>query len=377
VLSTLAAKLFWVKGLLDFLTEVKEFLKGQIEEFNVVVMPDFFLDRFLSLKWNVKTFSENLLRVIQRKGGCIDGIGQVDFRGGNAINTASALIALDVKVTPIVCTNVLGLRLLKFYLKSEKVDFSHVKVFNKASITTAVEFKIKGEKVNVMLRDVGALSSFGPHNLSEEDFGVIDNADYVCVFNWAGTRHFGTELAETVFRHVKVKGKGKTYYDSADPTPNKRKIPQLIKEVLQSKNIDILSVNENEAICYASHLTGGAKALAKSLPFEESAKESARILAAHLSARVDLHTTSFSATFTRKGETVIPTFKVPVRRVTGAGDAWNAGNILGDAYGLSDGCRLTLANAVAAYYISNLDKMHPTRRQLIKFCDKLKLKAKA
>jgi len=374
VLSTLAAELFWVKGLLDFLAEVREFLKDPIEEFNVVVMPDFFLDRFVSLKWNVKTFSENLLRVIQRKGGCIDGIGQVNFRGGNAINTASALAALDVKVTPIVCTNSLGLQLLKFYLKSEKVDFSYVKVFDKASITTALEFEIKGGKANVMLRDVGALAGFGPHNLSREDFGVMENADYVCVFNWAGTRRFGTELAKKVFSHIKAKGKGKTYYDSADPTPNKRKIPQLIREVLQSRYTDVLSLNENEAVCYASYLTDDVKAWAKSLSFEELAKESARILASHLSARVDLHTTSFSATFTKKGEVIVPAFRVPVRSVTGAGDAWNAGNILGDAYGVSDGCRLTLANAVAAYYISNPEKMHPTRKQLMRFCNKLRMK---
>ncbi|MEM3824250.1 MAG: carbohydrate kinase family protein, partial [Candidatus Bathyarchaeia archaeon] len=266
-------------------------------------------------------------------------------------------------------------RLLKFYLKSEKVDFSHVKIFKKLSITTAMEFEIKGEKVNVMLRDVGALASFGSHYLNRDDFSVMEDADYVCVFNWAGTRRFGTELAKTVFTHVKTRGKGKTYYDSADPTPNKRKIPQLIKEVLQSRSIDVLSVNENEAVCYASYLRSDEmKALAKRLSFEELAKESARILAAHLSARVDLHTTDFSATFTKKGETIVPAFKVPVRRVTGAGDAWNAGNILGDAHGLSDGCRLALANAVAAYYISNPNKMHPTRKQLIKFFDKLKMK---
>lgn len=354
----------------DFLTELKDFLKGQSEEFNVVVMPDFFLDRLITLKLDVKTFSEKLWKVIQRKGGSIDGIGQADLRGGNAINTASALAALNVKVIPIVCTNTIGLQLLKFYLKSEKVDFSHVKVFDKASITTALEFEIKGGKANVMLRDVGALASFGPHNLSEEDFSVMENADYVCVFNWAGTRRFGTELAKKVFHHVKAKGKGKTYYDSADPTPNKRMIPQLIREVLQSGNVDILSVNENEAVCYASHLTNKVKALAKHLSLEELAKESARILAAHLSARVDLHTTSFSATFTKKGEVIIPAFRVPVRRVTGAGDAWNAGNILGDAYKLSDGCRLALANAVAAYYISDPKKMHPTRKQLMRFCGK-------
>ena len=95
--------------------------------------------------------------------------------------------------------------------------------------------------------------------------------------------------------------------------------------------MDILSVNENEAICYASQLSSEIEELKKRLRFEELAKESTRILASHLSARVDLHTTNFSATFTKKGETVVPAFKVPVLRATGAGDAWNAGNILGDA----------------------------------------------
>ncbi|MEM3442879.1 MAG: carbohydrate kinase family protein [Candidatus Bathyarchaeia archaeon] len=361
----------------DFLTELKDFLKGQSKEINVVVMPDFFLDRLISLKWDIETFSKNLWKVTQRKGGSIDGIEQVNLRGGNAINTASALAALDVKVTPVVCTDFLGLQLLKFYLKSEKIDFSHIKIFDKASITTAIEFEVESRRVNVMLRDVGALASFGPHHLNDDDFEAIGTADYVCVFNWAGTRRFGTELAKAVFRYVKAKGKGKTYYDTADPTPNRRKISRLIKEVLQSRYTNILSLNENEAVFYASYLTDEVKTWAKSLSFEELAKESARILAKHLSARVDLHTTSFSASFTKKGETIIPAFKVPVRTVTGAGDAWNAGNILGDAYELSDGCRLTLANAVAAYYISNPNKTHPTRRQLIKFCDKLKLKTNA
>jgi ribokinase len=322
----------------------------------------------------VKTFSEMLGKVVKRKGGCIDGIEQTELRGGNAINTASALTALNVNVIPMVCTNKLGLKLIKFYLKPRKVDLSHVKIFKEASITMAMEFKTEGGKLNVMLRDVGALAHFGPHHLNDEDFEAIENADYICVFNWAGTRRFGTELAETVFRHVKTKGRGKTYYDTADPTPNKEKIPELVKNVLQSKYVDVLSVNENEAVCYASQLSNKIKELRKSLRFNELAKESARILASHLSARVDLHTTSFSATFTEKGETVVPAFQVPVLRATGAGDAWNAGNILGDAHGLSDGCRLTLANAVAAYYISNLEATHSTRKQLIRFCEKLKRK---
>jgi len=354
---------------------MQRFLKSEIEELNVVVMPDFFLDRLVSLNCNVKAFSENLGDVVRRKGGSIDGIEQTELRGGNAINTASALAALDVKTTPIVCTSKLGAQLIRFYLKPETANLSHIKIFEKLSITTAIEFKTENGKVNVMLRDIGSLADFGPHHLSDEDFEAIENADYVCVFNWAGTRRFGTELAETVFRHVKTKGRGKTYYDTADPTPNKGKISKLVKNVLQSKYVDVLSVNENEAICYASQLSSEIEELRRSLKFDELAKESARVLASHLSARVDLHTTSFSASFTKKGETVIPVFQVPVLRATGAGDAWNAGNILGDAHDLSDGCRLAVANMVAAYYISNPNGMHPTRKQLIEFCEKLKRKS--
>jgi len=361
--------------LLGYLEELQKFLESEKEEINVVAMPDFFLDRLISLKCDVKNFSRMLRKVVKHKGGSIDGIEQVELRGGNAVNTASALAALNVKVIPIVCTSKLGLKLMKFYLKPRKFDLSHVKIFDNTSITTAIELENEKGKVNVMLRDVGALADFGPHHLNDDDFEVIENADYVCVFNWAGTRRFGTELAETVSRRVKNIGKGKTYCDTADPTTNKEKIPKLMKKVLQSEYVDILSINENEAICYASQLSDKIEKLTKTSKFDGLAKESARVLASRLSARVDLHTASFSATFTKKGETIVPAFKVPVLRVTGAGDSWNAGNILGDAYGLSDEHRLVLANAVAAYYISNPKGVHPTRKQLVKFCKKLREKS--
>jgi sugar/nucleoside kinase (ribokinase family) len=359
----------------DILEEMQGFLKRKTREFNVVVMPDFFLDRLISLKGDITQFSETLENVARRKGGCIDGIEQTELRGGNAVNTASALAALDVKVVPIVCTSMLGLQISKLFLEPLGVDLSHSKTFKRLSITTAMELENDNGKVNVMLRDTGALANFGHRHLDDEDFEAIENADYVCVFNWAGTKRYGTELAKTIFRHVKRKGKGKTYYDTADPTPNKEKIPELVKNVLRGKDVDILSVNENEAVLYALQLSDEIKKLGKKLRFEELAKESARILASCISARVDLHTTNFSATFTKKRETFAPAFKVPVLRATGAGDAWNAGNILGDANKLSDDCRLTLANAVAAYYISNPSGMHPTRKQLMKFCERLKRKS--
>jgi sugar/nucleoside kinase (ribokinase family) len=347
--------------------ELLSFLNEDHKKLEVVVMPDFFLDRLINLNCDEPGFFSMVADVANRKGGSIDGIAQTEIRGGNAINTASALAALGVKVTPIVCTNKLGLQQIKFYLNQYCVDTSHIKISEKASLTTALELKTKNGKANVMLRDLGALADFGPSNMTDDDYTLIENADYVCLFNWAGTRKFGTNLAQTVFHRAKVKGKGKTYYDTADPTPNGDKIPELMDSVLRTRQVDILSLNENEAISYAALLNDEVIVHREKLRFDELAMESARVLAKHFSARIDLHTTVFSATFTKKSEVVVPAFKVKALRATGAGDAWNAGNILGDGNALSDECRLALANVVSACYLADPEGMHPTRQKLVKF----------
>ncbi|MEM3596850.1 MAG: carbohydrate kinase family protein [Candidatus Bathyarchaeia archaeon] len=355
----------------DALKEVVECLRNDFSGLNVVVMPDFFLDRLIYLEKDSKKFSAEVEAVANRKGGSIDNIKQADFRGGNAANTASALASLGARVTPIICTTKLGAHLLKFHFKRLNVDLSHIKTCKRPSTTTALELKNESGKANIMLRDLGSLADFSPQQLNEKDFEAIRDADYVCVFNWAGTRRFGTELAERIFHYVKKCGKGKTYYDTADPTPNKEKIPKLVKRVLRSRDLDTLSVNENEAICYAKQVADKPlKSTKKGLEIEELARESAKILASKISARVDLHTTLFSATFANRKMVTVPAFKVKVLRATGAGDAWNAGNIFGYASDLSDEARLILANAVAAYYISSVDGRHPTRKQLLRFCEK-------
>jgi sugar/nucleoside kinase (ribokinase family) len=142
-----------------------------------------------------------------------------------------------------------------------------------------------------------------------------------------------------------------------------------MQKVLKSRRVDILSVNENEAISYAALLNSEISEQRGKLRFDELSMEAARILAKHLQARIDLHTTSFSATFTTKSEAVVPAFKIKTLRATGAGDAWNAGNILGDGNELSDECRLALANAVAACYLADPEGTHPTRQKLVKFVE--------
>lgn len=348
-------------------SELLNFLQETPKKLNIVVMPDFFLDRLVSLDCDTASFSSMVQTVADRKGGSIDGIAQTDIRGGNAINTASALAALGVAVTPIVCTTKLGLQQINFHLERYGVDTSHVKLSAKASVTTALEFKAEAGKANVMLRDVGSLADFSPSNLTDEDYAVVERADYVCLFNWVGTRKFGTALAQAVFGRAKVKGKGKTYYDTADPMPNSAKMHELMEKVLKTSQLDVLSVNENEVISYAALLDNGVSEKRGKLKFEELAMDAARTLTKYLQARIDLHTTSFSATFTAKNETVVPAFKIHALRATGAGDAWNAGNIIGDGSGLSDECRLALANAVAGCYLADQDGEHPTRQKLTKF----------
>jgi len=346
------------------------FLKEDPEKHDVVVMPDFFYDRLISLDYDAESFLSVIAHAAGRKGGSVDGIEQIDLRGGNAINTASAIAALGVKVTPIVCTNKFGLQQIRFFLGKYHVDLSHVKMVERPSLTTALELKTEGEKANVMLRDLGSLTHFGPSDLTDSDFVLIENADYVCLFNWAGTRKYGTALAETVFRRVKTQGKGKTYYDTADPTPNRDKISELMRDVLKTSQVDVLSLNENETICYAAMLTDEISRQREKRRLDEQAMEAARVLAENFSARIDLHTTVFSATFTKKSEVVVPAFKVNGLRATGAGDAWNAGNIFADAHELSDECRLALANAVSACYLTDPEGSHPTRRKVIEFIEK-------
>ena len=149
--------------------ELQNFLTQKPKECKVALLPDFFLDRLINLSWTPSEFSELISDVAKRKGGSIDGIPQTDLRGGNAINVASALANLGATVTPIVCTSEYGLQQINFHFKDTPIDTSHIKVHDKASITTALEFKNKNGKTNVMLRDLGALADFGPADLNESD----------------------------------------------------------------------------------------------------------------------------------------------------------------------------------------------------------------
>lgn len=337
----------------------------------VVIMPDFFLDHFLTYRGSVKTFVEDLSRIACQGGGNIPNTSQEILRGGNAANTASALGNLGIRPYLLLRTSPLGLSILKLFV-GEKVDVSHVKSDGKMALTVALELDYRGRKVNIMMGDVGSVGSFGFDCLSESDLSLIKKADIVCVFNWNLNRK-GTELANKVFELVKKEGRGLTFFDSGDPTPRKEEVNELIEDVLMKKLVDVWSLNENEAIWYASYFDKKVLDKRKVLSPMKLAIECLKILHRELNTRIDLHTPAYSATL-GKEVAIVPTFSVPVRRVTGAGDAWNAADIYGDCIGLSAEQRLMLANASAAYYISNPEGRHAGKADVIRTLRKGRLK---
>src|SRR5437867_2915977 len=204
---------------------------------------------------------------------------------------------------------------------------------------------------NIMASDPGSLSSFGPEKLTQEDKELIREADFVCVFNW-NQNSKGTELAEKVFQIAKSEGKGVTFFDPGDPTSRASEILGLNERVLSKGLVDVLSVNENELTQLASAVT---EETGKFDGGEENQLFQAASVFSMLGSRVDLHTPAFSATFIDgQRERVLCAMSTPLK-VTGAGDAWNAGDILAQGIGLDHRERRIFANATAAAYMRKPD----------------------
>ncbi len=333
--------------LLDKLHQIE---KRKLLEFRVVLMHDFFVDHFLYFDEFEHSFNE-IKKLYSQGGGNLPGIKQKIHQGGNAANTALALARLGIKPYLICRTDEFGLHLLQYFLGREGVDLSRVKKDGKLAITTAMEYG--EEHVNIMVGDTGSVSDFDFNRLDEKDLELISTSDIVCVLNW-NLNLFGTELADDVFRFAK-KNNVKTFFDSGDPYPRKNEIPELMKNVLTGKKLDIFGLNENE-LKYYSNLNIKSK---------EEILDAAVSLKKKISARIDLHTSRFACTINRKC-TVIPTVKLSrIYRETGAGDAWNAGNLFAEILGFEDDERLLFSNIFAGQYISSPKPIHANLDEVI------------
>lgn len=323
---------------------------------HVVTMPDFFLDHFVPLPtWRgVLPAWEG---VHGRGGGNVPTPGQHFQPGGNAANTALALARLGVRTHLVARTSPFGRTVLEHTVARHGVDLRHVRADGELSVTTALEFQ-EGRPVNVMLSDAGSVAHFGPETLDANDWTLLEAADLVLVTNWSQNR-LGTALVDAVAKAAHRAGT-LSMVDVGDPSARAADLPELLSKVVAHPELDVLALNENEL----RQLTG--RALAEGEAEVTAARE---LHARRAHGTLDLHTARFAASFGPAGEAVVPTFRVEPLRVTGAGDSWNAGNIVGHLARLGVADRLLLANAVAALYISGKEILAPTMGEVVRFLE--------
>lgn len=334
------------------MSEFESALKEKLSKkpgFKVVAMPDFYLDYVLSFPGNLDELMKAMSEVAERGGGNILGWRHLVGRGGNSSNFSAHLSKLGATVTPIIETDEFGKLALSQFLKG--IDLSHVSSTGSLSRTLAFETEQSGRRVNVMASDPGSLSNFGPDKLSERDKNSISEADFVCVFNWNQNLK-GTELAEEVFKTAKETGKGTTFFDPGDPSSKRTELPKLNDRVLSKGLVDVLSVNENELTQLG--LTVGAETSGGEGEEENPLFQAASVFSM-LGSRVDLHTPEFSATFVDGQRERVLCASASPQKVTGAGDAWNAGDIFAQAMHFSHKERLVFANATASAYMRRAD----------------------
>ncbi|MDH7507071.1 MAG: carbohydrate kinase family protein [Candidatus Thermoplasmatota archaeon] len=338
------------------LCKLKEIDKKSLKNYNVVLLPDFFIDHFLMLNEFKDAFIK-IEKIYNQGGGNIPGITQKISQGGNASNTALALKKLGFNSHLICKTNELGLYLLEYFLGRNGVDLSRVKKDGKLAITTALEF---GKKhINIMLGDPGSVYDFSFDILDDKDKKLISESDILFVTNWNLNKN-GTELALNTFKFAK-KYNIKTFFDTGDPSSRKNEIPILIKKVLKSPYLDVIGLNELEISYYSGRIIKNI----------DDAIKAINSLKNKISARIDLHTANFSCSYNDK-IIYVPTQKIKNKyRSTGAGDIWNAGNIFADILKFEDDERLFFANSVACYYISSPEPVPPNLENIISYISKM------
>jgi len=327
-----------------------------LADFNVALLPDFFVDHFLTFG-NIDENISKIQEIYQQDGGNIPNIPQKIIQGGNSANTALALSRLGIKSHLICRTDPLGLHLLEFFLGKNGVDLSGVKSDGELAVTTALEF---GEKhTNVMIGDTGSVSDFTFEGLDGNDLDIISNSDLLCLTTWNLNKN-GTTLAKKIFKFAK-KNNTKTFFDTGDPSPKKEEIHSLVENVLKDENLDIIGLNENELLHYADIEANS----------DEELIAAAKNLKEKIPARIDLHTADFTCSISENC-IVVPSLDLPnIFRATGAGDAWNAGNIFGELLCFANDERLLFASCVAGCYISSPNPIHPSLDDVIQFLTSL------
>ena len=338
-----------------------EKLKRLDFEGNIVVLPDFFLDRFIKI--NSK---DDLFRMINSKttigGGSIRGVNTFDVKGGNAVNVAYCLAKMGLSVTLFTVADNIGSSILHTIFSRFGRRINLIIKNGKHGTTTSFEFHDNGESyANVMLSDVGDNKNFGPELISlPSDFEIIKSAKSIVLTNW-GSNIKGTDLAYHLFTNSP---KSFHFLDPADIETRKEEFRDTLKKL--SYTIDVLSINQNECTSLLKACNLESR-LSLDLNHIENVKVAVKTLSAEFGLKIDLHTRIGVAWSDGKEVIFVNSFDTVPKKLTGSGDCWDSADLVGYFVGLDTTERLLFSNAYASLYIGKIEFEPPTIAEAIDF----------
>lgn len=316
----------------------------------VVVLNDFFLDRIIK----IKDLNSLYKQVLEKSslGGSIRGIPQTDLKGGNATNVAFALARLGCPVSLITIADKTGCDIIKETFSEFDIASLFV-IDGRPGRTTSLELDNGEDTANVMISDLGDNENFGPEKLGEKEQNALENASAVIVTNWASNKK-GTDLSQFVFSKS---SSALHFLDPADIQTRAEEFASALSKL--SNHLNSLCLNENEC-----NLLLKQSGLDMTSGIEET-KKLVQSLAKHYSIPIDLHTTAGSYWSDGKQVEFVKSFLVEPKFVTGAGDVWDAANIVGYLVNLDTVERLQFANGAASLYVRNPLGIPPTIDQVL------------
>lgn len=333
----------------------------------IVTMPDFFLDRILLLRSQEELF-HSIANKIHVGGGSIRDIPTVDRKGGNAANIAYSIAKLGGRVAFFT----VGDQIARSIIETTFQKFGeNVEIMISEGVqgkTTSIELYEKGDsKVNIMLSDVGDNADFGRGKVNTENhLKALHRSDAVVVANWASNLK-GTELMKFVFESSP---KALHFVDPADFQLRKEEFTEIL--TLLSNYIDVLSINENEC-----NILGSSLGLGTLLPLQSYSRQEIKDAALKLSNRIgisiDIHTKLGSAWSNGKDTEVIPAIISEIKTLTGAGDVWDAADIIAYLAGLDPRDRLMFANAASSLYVRSPSGESPNLEEVIEMLDRINM----
>lgn len=328
-------------------------------------MPDFFVDRIVKMKsW--QEFHDRVLAKASRGGGSIRGIESSDRSGGNAVNVSYCLARLGFKVSLFTCADLLGNEMLRqaFSQFGPRADLRISR--GRQGLTTSFEFLHGGSAVNVMVSDIKDMESFGPEKLAApEDLTILKNADAVMVVNWASNLK-GTDLAEYAFANS---SSGLHFIDPADIETRNGDFRDSLAKL--APLVDALAINESECNSLGEALGLGSAMIGSGFGQQE-VREAAKKISEKIGITVDLHTKAGSAWSNGRETEFAHVIKVEPKMITGAGDSWDAGDIVGYLAGLEPRDRLLFANACASLYVRNAKGEPPIMEEVFELVDRIR-----